>query len=147
MTFDANAMNDMMSCKMSEQVSITKCIDGMQVRIAITGDIEPNVWLSCKGYAILHVLAMGGKIRCKRWTQGCYVYMESDEDGDDGEMYLTSRGTDVFCHDVRTLGVFILDDIINMLHSDSFEVMLDGDKAHFILRCAQAFHLQSESTE
>jgi hypothetical protein len=146
MTFDANAIGDL-SCKLSEQVTVTKYIDAMQVRVAITGDIEPGVWLSCKGYGIPHVLAMGGKIRCKRWTQGCYVYMESDEDGDDGEVYLTSRGTDVFCHDVRTLGVFILDDIINMLHSDSFEVMLDGDKAHFILTCAQAFHLQSEEAQ
>lgn len=147
MTFDANAMNDVMSCKMSEQVSITKCIDGMQVRIAITGDIEPNVWLSCKGFSIPHVLTIGGKIRCKRWTQGCYVYMESDDDDDEGEMYLAAHGTDTFCHDVRTLGVFILDDIVNMLHSDSFEVMLDEANARFINLCADAFKMQSEEAQ
>jgi hypothetical protein len=145
MTFDSDAINDL-SCKLSEKVTLTNCIDAMQIDVAITGDIEPGVWLTCKGYAISHVLAMGGKIRCKRWTQGCYVYMESDEDDED-ERFLAAHGTDTFCHDVRHLGVFILDDIVNLLHSDSFEVMLDGDKAHFIQTCARVFKLQSERNQ
>lgn len=60
------------------------------------------------GVQAFQSLKDGHKVRRKIWTKDCYITAENY----DGEYEITPTGTQIFIHDVRYLGVFILEQLL-----------------------------------
>jgi hypothetical protein len=72
------------------------------------------------GLEAFQSLKDGKKVRRKIWTPDCYVTAEEYE----GEYEITPVGTEIFIYDVRYLGVFILEQLLE-----------DGDQWELYVPC------------
>jgi hypothetical protein len=68
------------------------------------------------GIEAFQSLKDGNKVRRKIWTADCYVTAEEYE----GEYEITPVGTQIFIYDVRYLGVFVLEQMLE--DGDQWEV-------------------------
>jgi hypothetical protein len=68
------------------------------------------------GIEAFQSLKDGNKVRRKIWTPDCYVTAEEYE----GEYEITPVGTQIFIYDVRYLGVFVLEQMLE--DGDQWEV-------------------------
>lgn len=68
------------------------------------------------GVEAFQSLKDGHKVRRKIWTPDCYVTAVEEY----GEYEITPTGTSIFIHDVRYLGVFILEQMLE--DGDQWEI-------------------------
>jgi hypothetical protein len=73
------------------------------------------------GLEAFQSLKDGKQVRRKIWTPDCYVTAESD---DNDEYEIRAEGTNIFIHDVRYFGIFVLEQLLE-----------DGDQWELYVPC------------